>query len=966
MRLARAVPAVAVLLLRALGADAQLLEPHARWRTLRTEHFSVHFTPDLEEAARRAAAEAERAYRLLAATLHPPRGPIDLVVADNVDFSNGSATPVPSNRIIVYGYPPLSVGSLRFYDDWLALVITHELVHIFHLDRARGWWRNGQRVLGRAPWLMPNLYAPGWVIEGLATYYESALTGAGRVRGSHERMVVRASALENDLPRIGDLSQATSRYPGGEISYAYGALFFDFLARTRGVGTLRQFIERSSGALFPYTLNRQARATFGTSFSRAFREWRDTLRAETTSLDPPMAPWRQVTSAGRVAAYPRWLDSSTLVYAASNGREMPGAYQINTRGTERRIGRRNGVEANVPLRGGGLLFSQLDFVTPYRVRSDLYIERDGRTRRLTRGARLSEADARADGWIIAVQGTPASTQLVRVSPEGRIILPIVTAALDTQWSEPRWSPSGDRIAVTRWTRGGYADIVIVDTLGATIFEVTHDRAVDSSPSWTPDGRGILFSSDRTGVTEMYLARTDSVVDGRAAIFLLSDAKTGQFYPAAAADSSVVASVRFRSDGFHVGVSPVNEPIKNRAPEAVQDAQPPIPVASDTSRARDYSPWPSLIPRFWTPLVGETATGGTSVGAYVESEDVVGRHAYALQALLDLGNSDHEGSLNYRYRGLGQPVIDAQIFREWSRFMVTDSAGENVGSLGRRSSVAKLSATFTRPRARTNMYAIVGGELEHRDFRTDPISLLGRLDPVFGSGQELPAVIAIAGWSNVQRPTLAISNEDGISIGTSTRVRWLRGESGVRSRSTTAAASLYKSLNWRGFAHHVLAGRAAVGVSDGALPGEFSVGGTSGSSVGGIPGISLGERRLFAVRGFPPGARFGRRALAGSLEYRAPLRRESHGFGLWPFFLDRTSLSLFADGGTAFEPAQGGSFTKVPGNSWLASVGAELNVDAAIQYDWPYRIRLGIARPVVDNSVMRTRALSFYIRGGTSF
>ncbi len=960
------LPVVTAVVLCTASGDAQLLEPNARWRTLRTEHFSVHFTPDLEEAARRAAAEAERAYSTLALTLHPPRGPIDLVVADNVDFSNGSATPVPSNRITVYGYPPLSAGSLRFYDDWLALVIIHELVHIFHLDRARGWWRQGQRVFGRTPWLMPNLYAPGWVIEGLATYYESAVTNAGRVRGSHERMVVHASALENDLPRIGDLSQSTTRYPGGEISYAYGALFFDYLARTRGVGAIPEFIERTSGALLPYTLNWQARASFGTSLTRAFRNWRDTLRAESASLDSPIGGWRQVTSGGRVAFFPRWLDSSTLVYAASNGRETPGVYTVDTRGAERRIGRRNGVEANVPLRGGGLLFSQLDFVSQYSIRSDLYVERDGRTRRLTHGARLSEADARADGWIVAVQGTPASTRLVRVSPDGRAILPLVTASLDTQWSEPRWSPSGDQIAVTRWTRGGYADIVIVDTLGATLTQLTHDRAVDSSPSWTPDGSGILFSSDRTGVTEIYLAPADSAGGRGASILRLSDARTGLFYPAAAADSSLLASVQFRSDGFHVGVSPLNELTRTPATPAVQGLGQPIPVASDTSRARDYSPWPSLIPRFWTPLVGETAAGGLSVGAGVGSRDVIGRHAYAVQALFDFGNNDHEGSVDYQYRGLSRPVINAHISREWNRFVVTDTAGAGVGSLRRRSHIAELSATFARPRMRTSMYATIGGELEYRDFRTEPNSLLGALDPVFGSNQQLPAIVALAGWSNVQRPTLAISNEDGISLGTSTRVRWLRGESGVRSRSTTAAASLYKSLNFSGFAHHVLAGRAAIGISDGALPGEFSIGGTSGSSVSGIPGLSLGERRLFAVRGFPPGARFGRRAIAGSLEYRAPLRKPNRGFGLWPFFLDRTSLGLFADAGSAFEPEQGSSFTSVPESSWLASVGAELNIDAALQYDIPYRIRFGVARPVVDNSLRRTRAVSVYVRAGASF
>src|SRR5688572_32757723 len=50
--------------------------------------------------------------------------------------------------------------SLRFTDDFLQLVITHELVHLFHLDRVGGVWALLQRVFGRAPMLFVNGYHP--------------------------------------------------------------------------------------------------------------------------------------------------------------------------------------------------------------------------------------------------------------------------------------------------------------------------------------------------------------------------------------------------------------------------------------------------------------------------------------------------------------------------------------------------------------------------------------------------------------------------------------------------------------------------------------------------------------------------------------------------------------------------------------------------------------------------------------
>ena len=91
-----------------------------------------------EATARRAAGSAERAYDGLAKELAEPRATIDLVVADNVDASNGYTTPFPTPRVVIYARPTVDVGTLKFLDDWIDLVVTHELAHVFHMDRVRG------------------------------------------------------------------------------------------------------------------------------------------------------------------------------------------------------------------------------------------------------------------------------------------------------------------------------------------------------------------------------------------------------------------------------------------------------------------------------------------------------------------------------------------------------------------------------------------------------------------------------------------------------------------------------------------------------------------------------------------------------------------------------------------------------------------------------------------------------------
>src|SRR6478672_10335403 len=332
--------------------------PDAQWRTLATPHFRVHFEPASEEVARRAAASAEWAYAALARELVPPRGMIELVVSDDVDFSNGFTTTFPTNRIVVYAQPPVDESSLRNYGDWMTLVVTHELTHVFHLDRSRGAWAALQRVFGRNPYLFPGAYEP-------------RVTGSGRIVGTGHRAIVRAAALGSRSPSLSGLSISRTRFPGGESVYIYGSLLIDELAREEGASSVPRFIERSSHAL-PFTYNRVARRQFGETFKDLLRAVRDSSVASIApaTAATPLADWRPLASGFDLIRAPRWRDGR-LVFAGDEGRETPAAYEVDAAGTVRRIGRRVGVQPDVPLADGSLLTSQLEFSGPFEIRSDL-------------------------------------------------------------------------------------------------------------------------------------------------------------------------------------------------------------------------------------------------------------------------------------------------------------------------------------------------------------------------------------------------------------------------------------------------------------------------------------------------------------------------------------------------------------------------------------------------------------------
>lgn len=973
-------------------AAAQLV-PNDDWKTIQTQHFRVHYTPPLEALARHSAASAERAYSLLARELVPPRGKVDLVVADNVDFTNGYATPFPSNRIVIYAHPPVDEIALRYNADWTELVITHELTHIFHLDRAKGIWKLGRYLFGRHPVFFPNAYMPAWVTEGLAVYYESRITGSGRLEGSEHYMVARAAAEAGALPRLGEISSVTSRFPGGETVYAYGGFIFDYLSRTRGQKTIRDFVELTSGSIFPITLNGKSRRAFGVSFERAWKQWGDSLLRTTRQSGAPIAGWRELTSEGWIVSAPRWLNGTTLLYGASTARDVSHAYTVGLDGTGRKIGRRNAAAVNVPLPNGDLLFSQPELIDPYRLRNDLYLQRGDQELRLTRGARLSTPDVRRDGAIVAVQQVPGSTRLVRVSPDGRQIVPITHGALDEQWADPRWSPEGARIAAIRIPRGNRPEIVVLDTLGALRFSHRFENAVAASPSWSRDGARLYISSDHSGTMQIYSLE---VTHSRSGLTRFSNAATGMFGPEQSPDLDLLAALLYRTDGYHLGIAPIprvsdvptDSAVRGarslcagcRLPDSVAHA----PLAPERGVARSYSPWRSLLPRYWEPLVESSTDFGTRFGAATSGTDIVGRHSYLAQATFNTKYRESEGFGVYRYAGLGQPLLDATAEQAWDHASIVSSAKAVVGDLAQRSRIYSARATVTRPRARTFASLTLGAELETRDYRSDPDTLLIRLPSLYRETIRYPSLFGTAGWSNTRRPPLAISREDGISVSVTARQRWRTssdnqpaddGNDASRrsvSRSIIGVTAVYKSLDLPGFAHHVVALRTAAGYTDGRAISGFSAGGLSGTTIEVLAGVAIGdERRTFGVRGFPPSAERGIRAYAGSLEYRAPIAAPSRRVRFIPLLFDRFSATAFADAGRAYCPGvvvQALTVCSDPTSKspWLASVGGEINLDAALYYDVPARIRLGVAAPIANREYGRAKSVSVYLTFGTSF
>lgn len=78
---------------------------------------------------------------------------------------------------------------------------------------------------------------------------------------------------------------------------------------------------------------------------------------------------------------------------------------------------------------------------------------------------------------------------------------------------PSWLPDGNQIAFFAYVNGGPPDLYIMDVLSGRIRPLMKNALINSSPSWSPDGREMVFASlyDRSyGLYRTSVDCTDSI------------------------------------------------------------------------------------------------------------------------------------------------------------------------------------------------------------------------------------------------------------------------------------------------------------------------------------------------------------------------------------------------------------------------------------------------------------------------
>jgi TolB protein len=222
---------------------------------------------------------------------------------------------------------------------------------------------------------------------------------------------------------------------------------------------------------------------------------------------------RQLTHLGSIALSPRISpDGSRLAFSSltkSGWEIMMYSLDLNRMVSFPRFG---GTNLSPAWSGDGL---KLAFSSSRGGESQIYVSdaSGGNSRRLTsnKGPDVSPVWNRKTGAQIAfVSGQTGLPQIYTMEADGTNQQRVTDQGYAVS---PAWAPNGQFLSLA-WIRKygpgepGASDIYLMDIASKQWVQLTHDGGRNDFPSWSPDGRHIVFQSSRSGKEEIWMMLAD--------------------------------------------------------------------------------------------------------------------------------------------------------------------------------------------------------------------------------------------------------------------------------------------------------------------------------------------------------------------------------------------------------------------------------------------------------------------------
>ena len=426
------------------------------WQVMTTQHFRIYFYKDEKEVARIAAEIAERDYRRMAAMFNLEiRRKVPLIIYSSPSYF--------SQTNVIPGLLPESVGGftefmkgrvvLPFHGSYYDFVhvLQHELVHVFQLAKLEAVTSHmtTQGIAG----------PPLWFTEGQAEFWSTSWD-------TEADMILKDMVISGKLLSINEFYQVE----GSFFMYKLGQSVCSFIDSAYGPEKITQLYDNwSKGKSFDDIV----KITLGDDLSELSKKWEYSLKKryfpEIQQLGLPKMAAQQISADGfSVKGVPiRWDNGNGLkdwIVFKANRRGYTGIYMKEA----------DSLRSPTKTLVAGDRSSKFE---------SLYLLRSG-------------IDANDSGQLIFSSKSKERDVIYLYSlKEGRVVREYQFPELVSSLS-PRLSPDGKQAVFSGVRKSGTSDLYLLDLVTGEHKEITKDIYYDTDPSFSLDGKSVVFCSDR--------------------------------------------------------------------------------------------------------------------------------------------------------------------------------------------------------------------------------------------------------------------------------------------------------------------------------------------------------------------------------------------------------------------------------------------------------------------------------------
>jgi WD40-like Beta Propeller Repeat len=572
--------------------------------TISTPHFVFDYPQGMEDIARQAGVKFESLYTIYTRTYGLKLPEKTTVVITDDELTNGFAD-FTHNLINIM--PHDLDWDLRGSHDWLSGVISHEFAHIMSitisaklppsLPYIQFGYISHYNEPNRLDLLhaFPNEILPPWFAEGIAQY-EDSRHGTDSW-DTHRDMILRTLTLSNCLLSIDHMNVFAGKEDNFEKTYDHGFALVKYISETYGYDKVVAIL-RASSVLYRLDLSSAIKSVLGISESRLYEDWKHSLvekyNAQIKKIGKQVYG-KKINKDGFDNFWPKFSPDEKKIFFLSNGKQdysfsYKSLYSyslIDTVKEDDRIKMEKGIarfysinpptgliafcsmkskkSVAPPSRGGGRMFDVfIDTLPPEKPKFRLFRHK-------------TEHQVTEKKSIFAAVFSPSGNKLacaMRIGPDrfacaitdtnGKNLTIVYP---DSAMQSPcryiyslDWSPDGRHIALS-YIDTGFRKIGFYDTLTHEFSVMKNAGYDDRDPRYGADGKCLYFSSDRTGIFNIYRYNFESLK-----LQKLTNVSGSAFAPDADKSQKKLVFVNYDKDGFGIycidSIAVLDETIKD--------------------------------------------------------------------------------------------------------------------------------------------------------------------------------------------------------------------------------------------------------------------------------------------------------------------------------------------------------------------------------------------------------------------